>query len=165
MLAIYELLFGPRLQQKELIAAHYTLGTDVNPLHAKQYEEESFNLLNKEATRISVNVDCRYKVTDKLIQDMAHLVQSENPDLLLLGAGSNYMLEGGTQVIPLLGLFRNKVDDIIGQVKCDVAVFVNRDYRYDGVAMVLGGSNNMYSSFLPRFAKKQDYRKSYNIYK
>ncbi len=147
LLAIYELLFGPRLQQKELIAAHYTLGTDVNPLHAKQYEEESFNLLNKEATRISVNVDCRYKVTDKLIQDMAHLVQSENPDLLLLGAGSNYMLEGGTQVIPLLGLFRNKVDDIIGQVKCDVAVFVNRDYRYDGVAMVLGGSMDSFMLF------------------
>lgn len=147
LLAIYELLFGPRLQQKEVIAAHYTLGTDVNPLHAKQYEEESFNLLNKEAQRISLNVDCRYKVTDKLVQDMAHLVQTENPDLLLLGAGSNYMIEGGTQVLPLLGLFRNKVDDIIGQVKCDVAVFVNRDYRYDGVAMVLGGSMDSFMLF------------------
>jgi len=147
LLAIYELLFGPRLQQKEVIAAHYTLGTDVNPLHAKQYEEESFNLLNKEAQRISVNVDCRYKVTDKLIQDMAHLVQSENPDLLLLGAGSNYMLEGGTQVIPLLGLFRNKVDDIIGQVKCDVAVFVNRDYQHGETAMVLGGAIDSFMLF------------------
>jgi Kef-type K+ transport systems, membrane components len=147
LLAIYELLFGPRLQQKELIAAHYTLGTDVNPLHAKQYEEDSFNLLNSEAQRISVKVDCRYKVTDKLVQDMAHLVQTENPDLLLLGAGSNYMTEGGSQVIPLLGLFRNKVDDIIGQVKCDVAVFVNRDYKYGGVAMVLGGAMDSFMLF------------------
>ncbi|WP_321518490.1 cation:proton antiporter [uncultured Bacteroides sp.] len=147
LLAIYELLFGPRLQQKEVIAAHYTLGTDVNPVQAKQYEEESFKLLNKEAQRISVNVDCRYKVTDKLVQDMAHLVEIENPDLLLLGAGSNYMMEGGTKVIPLLGLFRNKIDDIIDQVKCDVAVFVNRDYRYDGVAMVLGGSMDSFMLF------------------
>ncbi len=140
LLSVYELLFGPRLKQKELIAAHYTLGTDVNPIQAKQYEEESFNLLNSEAERINLKVDCRYKVTDKLIQDMAHLVQAENPDLLLLGAGSNYMLEGGTQVLPLLGLFRNKVDDIIGQVNCDVAVFVNRGYQRGDIAFVLGGT-------------------------
>ncbi len=147
LLTIYELLFGPRLQQKEVIAAHYTLGTDVNPLHAKQYEEESFNLLNSEAERINLKVDCRYKVTDKLIQDMAHLVQAEKPDLLLLGAGSNYMLEGGTQVLPLLGLFRNKVDDIIGQVKCDVAVFVNRGYQHGNIALVLGGAIDSYMLF------------------
>jgi len=147
LLTIYELLFGPRLQQKEVIAAHYTLGTDVNPLHAKQYEEESFNLLNSEAERINLNVDCRYKVTDKLIQDMAHLVQVEKPDLLLLGAGSNYMLEGGTQVLPLLGLFRNKVDDIIGQVNCDVAVFVNRGYRHGNIALVLGGAIDSFMLF------------------
>ena len=147
LLTIYELLFGPRLQQKEVIAAHYTLGTDVNPLHAKQYEEESFNLLNSEAERINLKVDCRYKVTDKLIQDMAHLVQAEKPDLLLLGAGSNYMLEGGTQVLPLLGLFRNKVDDIIGQVNCDVAVFVNRGYQHGNIALVLGGAIDSYMLF------------------
>jgi len=147
LLTIYELLFGPRLQQKEVIAAHYTLGTDVNPLHAKQYEEESFNLLNTEAERINLNVDCRYKVTDKLIQDMAHLVQAEKPDLLLLGAGSNYMLEGGTQVLPLLGLFRNKVDDIIGQVNCDVAVFVNRGYQHGNIALVLGGAIDSFMLF------------------
>ncbi len=140
LLTIYELLFGPRLQQKELIAAHYTLGTDVNPLHAEQYEADSFNMLRDEAQKISVNVDCRYKVTDKLVQDMAHLVQTENPDLLLLGAGSNYMIEGGTKVLPLLGLFRNKIDDILDQVTCDVAVFVNRDYKHGDVAMVLGGA-------------------------
>lgn len=147
LLTIYELLFGPRLQQKELIAAHYTLGTDVNPLHAEQYETDSFNLLKDEAQKISVNVDCRYKVTDKLVQDMAHLVQTENPDLLLLGAGSNYMVEGGTKVLPLLGLFRNKIDDILDQVTCDVAVFVNRDYNHGDVAMVLGGAIDSFMLF------------------
>ncbi|SHF89343.1 transporter, CPA2 family [Bacteroides luti] len=147
LLSVYELLFGPRLKQKELIAAHYTLGTDVNPIQAKQYEEESFDLLNTEAQRASIKVDCRYKVTDKLIQDITHLVQTENPDLLLLGAGSNYMLEGGTQVLPLLGLFRNKVDDIIGQVNCDVAVFVNRGYQHGDIAIVLGGAIDSFMLF------------------
>ena len=47
------------------------------------------------------------------------------------------MLEGGTQVLPLLGLFRNKVDDIIGQVNCDVAVFVNRGYQHAAAAKYL----------------------------
>lgn len=144
LLSIYELLFGPRLKQKEVIAAHYTLGTDVNPLHAEQYEEDSFNLIHNEAKKISLKVDCRYKVTDKLVQEMAHLVQTENPDLLLLGAGSNYMMEGGAQVLPLLGLFRNKIDDVINQVNCEVAVFVNRSFRHGEVAVVLGGNMDLF---------------------
>ncbi len=147
LLKIYDLLFGPRLQQKELIAAHYTLGTDLSPMHAEQYEEDSFNLLNKEAQKLAVKVDCRYKVTDKLVQEMIQLVQTENPDLLLLGAGSNYMLEGGTTMISMLGLFRNKITNITNQVKCDVAVFVNRNYAKGEVALVLGGNMDSFLLF------------------
>ena len=57
LLTIYDLLFGARLQQKELIAAHYTLDTDLNPMHAVQYEKDSFKLLNKEAADLSLSVD------------------------------------------------------------------------------------------------------------
>lgn len=144
LLVIYELLFGPRLKQKEVIAAHYTLGTDLNPLHAEQYEEDSFNLINTEAKKKSLKVDCRYKVTDKLVQEMIHLAQSEKPDLLLLGAGSNYMTEGGAPVLPLLGLFRNKINDVISQAGCEVAVFVNRNFGHGEVAVVLGGNMDLF---------------------
>lgn len=147
LLTIYDLLFGSRLQQKELIAAHYTLDTDLNPMHAVQYEKDSFNLLNDEANKLSLAVDCRYKVTDKLVQEMTQMVDREKPDLLLLGAGSNYMVEGGVPVIPLLGLFRNKIDNIVEQVKCDVAVFVNRGYHKGKVSMILGGAIDSFLLF------------------
>ena len=142
LLNIYHLLYRKRLPQKELIAAHYTLDTDLNPMHAEQYEKDSFSLLNEEAEKLSLSVDCRYKVTDKLVQELTQLVKTEKPDLLLLGAGTNYMTESTMPIIPLLGLFRNKINNIIEQVSCDVAVFVNRGYSKEEMSFIIDGKKD-----------------------
>ena len=68
--------------------------------------------------------------------------RKEHPDMLLLGAGSHYRPEmpGTPGAILWLTLFRDKIDDIMEQVKCPVAVFVNRNYREGAlVSFVLGG--------------------------
>ena len=73
---------------------------------------------------------------------MIHFIRQEHPDMLLLGAGSHYHPEmpGTPGVILWLSLFRDKIDEIMDQVKCPVAVFVNRDYREGAnVSFVLGG--------------------------
>ena len=51
LLSIYDLLFGKQLKKEHVIAAHYTVGTDLNPLDAQHYESESFALLNQRACR------------------------------------------------------------------------------------------------------------------
>lgn len=142
LLYIYHLLFGKQLKRNHLIAAHYTVGTDLNPLNAEHYAQESFSLLNQEAKELNIQVDNHYRVTDKLVQEMTHFVSRERPDMLLLGAGNQYrpdtLVTPGT--ILWLSLFRDKIDDLLEQVKCPVAVFVNRNYRQGGVtSFVLGG--------------------------
>ena len=142
LLSIYELLFGKQLKKNHLIAAHYTVGTDLNPLNAEYYAKESFALLNQRATELNIQVDNHYRVTDKLVQEMIHFIREERPDMLLLGAGSNYHPEmpGTPGVILWLSLFRDKIDEIMEQVKCPVAVFVNRQYREGApISFVLGG--------------------------
>lgn len=142
LLAIYNLLFGKQLKRNHLIAAHYTVGTDLNPLNAEHYAKESFRLLNQRATELNIQVDNHYRVTDKLVQEMIHFIRQEHPDMLLLGAGSNYRPEmpGTPGVILWLSLFREKIDEIMEQVKCPVAVFVNRHYQEGAkVSFVLGG--------------------------
>lgn len=142
LLSIYNLLFGKQLKRNHLIAAHYTVGTDLNPLNAEHYAKESFRLLNQRATELNIQVDNHYRVTDKLVQEMIHFIRQEHPDMLLLGAGSNYRPEmpGTPGVILWLSLFREKIDEIMEQVKCPVAVFVNRHYREGAkVSFVLGG--------------------------
>ena len=87
LLSIYDLLFGKQLKKNHLIAAHYTVGTDLNPLNAEHYASESFALLNQQAAKLNIQVDNHYRVTDKLVQEIIHFVRNEHPDMLLLGAG------------------------------------------------------------------------------
>ncbi len=142
LLSIYHLFYGKLLKKEQVIAAHYTLGTDLNPLHADQYARESFVPVEKRAAELGVHVQTQYRVTDKLVQEIVQFVRRENPDLLLLGSGGRYGTESPRQgALPFLSLFRDKTEEVVSQVSCAVAVLVNRNYR-DGlpVSFVLGGS-------------------------
>lgn len=67
--------------------------------------------------------------------------------MLLLGAGNHYrpdtlMTPGAILWLPL---FRDKIDDVLEQVKCPVAVFLNRHYREGAlVSFVLGGVADLF---------------------
>lgn len=146
LLEIYHKLFGEQLKESHVIGAHYTLGTDLNPVKAEQYAKESFELVNKEASKLHLSVDERYQVTDRLMQAIAQLSEDERVSLLLIGSGARFIEESAADRKPqrsirsiitglirkhpltLSGsLFREKADEIMGQVKtCPVAIFVNR---------------------------------------
>ena len=151
LLSVYYLLFGQKLKKEHLITAHYTVGTDLNPLNAEYYARESFALVNQRAKELDIQVDNRYRVTDKLVQEMIHFVRKERPDMLLLGAGSHYRPDAsGTTpgAILWLSLFRDKIDEVLEQVKCPVAVFVNRHYREGAmISLVLGGMIDIFLFF------------------
>ena len=94
LLSVFFLLFGKKMKAAHVVAAHFTVGTDLNPLNAEQYARDS-----------------KYR-----------------PDAA-----------GGSGVL-WLSLFRDKIDDVMEQVKCPVAVFVNRGYSGNvPVSFVLGG--------------------------
>lgn len=141
LLSVFFLLFGKKMKAAHVVAAHFTVGTDLNPLNAEQYARDSFSLVDEKASELGLSVENRYRVTDKLVQDMIRLARKERPDMFLLGAGSKYRPDaaGGSGVL-WLSLFRDKIDDVMEQVKCPVAVFVNRGYSGNvPVSFVLGG--------------------------
>ena len=129
------------MKAAQVVAAHFTVGTDLNPLNAEQYARDSFSLVDEKASELGLSVENRYRVTDKLVQDMIRLARKERPDMFLLGAGSKYRPDtAGSNVVLLLSLFRDKIDDVMEQVKGPVAVFVNRGYSGSSpVSFVLGG--------------------------
>ena len=141
LLSIFFLLFGKKMKAAQVVAAHFTVGTDLNPLNAEQYARDSFSLVDEKASELGLSVENRYRVTDKLVQDMIRLARKERPDLFLLGAGSKYRPDtAGSNGVLWLSLFRDKIDDVMEQVKCPVAVFVNRGYSGSSpVSFVLGG--------------------------
>lgn len=141
LLSIFFLLFGKKMKAAQVVAAHFTVGTDLNPLNAEQYARDSFSLVDEKASELGLSVENRYRVTDKLVQDMIRLARKERPDMFLLGAGSKYRPDtAGSNGMLWLSLFRDKIDDVMEQVKCPVAVFVNRGYSGSSpVSFVLGG--------------------------
>ena len=141
LLSIFFLLFGKKMKAAQVVAAHFTVGTDLNPLNAEQYARDSFSLVDEKASELGLSVENRYRVTDKLVQDMIRLARKERPDMFLLGAGSKYRPDtAGSNGVLWLSLFRDKIDDVMEQVKCPVAVFVNRGFSGSSpVSFVLGG--------------------------
>lgn len=150
LLAIANLFFGKKLKNTDIIAAHYTQGTDLNPAKASQYASESFKPVEEEASRLGLQVDKRYKVTDKITHEVIRLAIKEQTDLLLLGAGPQFMEEyalipAKRQIHPLIidraiqhlksksfrlsgSLLNEKLDSILEQVDSTVAIFANRQY-------------------------------------
>ncbi|GAE83592.1 Na(+)/H(+) antiporter [Bacteroides reticulotermitis JCM 10512] len=135
-----------------MIAAHYTVGTDLNPINAEHYASENFTLLNERAGELNLQVDNHYRVTDKLVQEMISFVRREKPDMLLLGAGSHYRpdMPGTPGAILWLSLFQDKIDEVLEQVKCPVAVFVNRNYREGALVSFVMGDDRFLLAVLSR---------------
>lgn len=150
LLSIAATLLGKHLKDFNLIAAHYTLGTDLNPTKASEYAKESFKPLDEESERLNVQIDKRYKVTDKIPLEMIRLANNEQAKLLFVGAGLQFM-KGYTPApvqktihphlinqiarqikdrsLRLSGnLLKEKLETVIDQVDCDVAIFVNRQF-------------------------------------
>ena len=52
LLSVYKLLFGKQLSYHQVIAAHYTTGTDVNPTSVEQFflKKVLFLLINRQST-------------------------------------------------------------------------------------------------------------------
>lgn len=146
LLSVYNQLFGKELKKEQVIAAHYTIGTDLNPLNAAQYAKESFTPLNQRASELGISVENYYRVTDKLIQGMIQFAKKEQPDMLLLGARSHIQPDkfGSPGTILWLSLLRDKVDEVIEQVKCPVAVFLNRGFQEGSTTSFVLGSTDLF---------------------
>lgn len=159
LLNIADLMLGHRLQSSEIIGNHFTLGTDLNPAKADEYEQESFIPLREEAQQLQLQVQERYQVTDHLIPEMVKIARKENVDYLFLGAGQQFMMgndvPAGTfgkkfttvsrwlkqlknHPLHLPGtLLRQKLESIMEHVDCSVGIFVNRGFTHASYILLL----------------------------
>ena len=62
LLALAAHLLGKRVADAAIVAVHYTVGTDLNPVKAGQYARNSFKPLNREARRLNLQVDLFPKI-------------------------------------------------------------------------------------------------------
>lgn len=147
LLSVYYLLFAKALYENPVLAAHYTVGTDLNPVKAEQYASESFVAIDIEAKRLNIPIEKHYKLTDKLPYEIAQLAKVENAGLLLIGSKLDTLKESLADInnnfnifSSLLNIVKNSslkltppllyenFDYIIDQVRCPIGVFVNPNH-------------------------------------
>ena len=167
LLGMADLLLGHRLQKSQLIATHFTLGTELNPTKAEEFAEESFIPLREEARQLNLRVDERYQVTDKLIQEMVRVAKREHVDYLFVGAGQQFMQDSSTtpgkggkrfaaiarwvkqlkdRPLHLPGtLLRQKLESIMDHVDCSVGIFVNRGFtRASNILLLVDNEDDLF---------------------
>ncbi|MBC5622131.1 cation:proton antiporter domain-containing protein [Butyricimonas hominis] len=159
LLNIADLMLGHRLQSSLITGIHFTLGTDLNPAKADEYEQESFIPLREEAEHLQLHVQERYQVTDRLIPEMVKIARQEQVDHLFLGAGQQFMMGNDIPAstfgkkfttvsrwlkqlknhpLHLPGtLLRQKLESIMEHVDCSVGIFVNRGFTHASYILLL----------------------------
>ena len=159
LLNIADLMLGQLLQSSLITGIHFTLGTDLNPAKADEYEQESFIPLREEAEHLQLHVQERYQVTDRLIPEMVKIARQEQVDHLFLGAGQQFMMGNDIPAstfgkkfttvsrwlkqlknhpLHLPGtLLRQKLESIMEHVDCSVGIFVNRGFTHASYILLL----------------------------
>lgn len=150
LLNIIKVLFGNQDPDIAITALHMTVGTDVNPIHADYFSEEGFEPILDEAKKIELPIKTAYRVTDDVGREIVEIVNEEDYDFLLVGAGISSAKENlfkerasteenwvqrlysrinkhGMLFYPG-NLLKDKTKVFIEQTSTTVGVFVDRDF-------------------------------------
>ncbi len=127
------------IRKVHVTAVHYTIGADTNPMNVDTYSSESFTMLNERAQQLGIEVETRYKVTDRYIREVKKLVDEEYFDFVLLGGGPNFIGDYTatqpslitTSYTPFPALVNDKIRTLFGVLRTTLGVFVNRNLETD----------------------------------
>lgn len=146
MLDVAWQMFSRTGKKLEITALHFTVGSEINPLQTGSFETISFQPVLKEAERLHIRIEPRYEVSDNVGQDIAEIVNTEEFDFLLVGAGITWSnlpndiaanryrnaahrryLQPEKWFLPA-ELLKDKTKTFIEHSHCPTGVFVNRNF-------------------------------------
>lgn len=165
MLDLAYQMFSKGNKRLDLTALHLTVGSDINPVHTKGFEEFSFAPILYEANKLNMLIKTRYDVCSNATQHICSIVNDEHFDFLLVGAGIS-MSDLPTDVnahkswlklgARLLGkkaqntmflsgsLLKDKTKEFVEKSSCSVGVFVNRGFiRANNILTVFNSENDL----------------------
>ena len=150
MLDVAHQMFSHKKDKLEITALHLTVGPDVNPMHADNFEEVSFGPILYGAQKLNIPLKTRYEVSNNAGQDICNIANQEGYDFLLVGAGITMSdLPADIAATRYRAFFiykflrhfkapeswfypgellKDKTKTFIEQSHCPVGVFVNRQF-------------------------------------
>jgi hypothetical protein len=160
-------MFSKGKNKLQITALHLTMGTDVNPLHADNFEEVSFGPILYGAQKLGIPIKTRYEVSTRAVQEIIEIVNEEGFDFLLVGAGislSNLPADVVVNRFRTLfynrffkgfrapeswfspgSLLKDKTKFFIEQSRCPVGVFVNRNFvKATSVILIIASADDLF---------------------
>lgn len=158
LLSVYSIIFGSKIKDNQVLAIHYTQGSDLNATSAEEFSKESFLPIESYARHIHINVENFYRITDNLVNDIVQTVEVERPTMILLGAGPNFMNNSDKNFVTFFNLFRNKTDQILSKVNCTIGVFINHVHNEGTFPAILinGEQDSFFFLFISRLLSASD---------
>ena len=142
-------LFSKGEKKLDITALHLTVGSDVNPVSTKDFEQKSFAPILYEANKLNMSIKTRYDVCSNATQHICSIVNDEQFDFLLVGSGiSLSKLETDVHAVhtwqrleriffgkvkpPAIfspsALLHDKTKEFIEKSRCSVGIFINRQF-------------------------------------
>ncbi|MDR1602813.1 MAG: cation:proton antiporter [Tannerella sp.] len=158
MLDVAHQMFSQGKRRLDLTALHLTVGSDVNPSQTDNFERISFASILHEARELNMHIRTRYEVSASVEEHVVNVVNDEQYDFLLVGAGlamSNQSNDVDAMQIrhSFSGLFRrfstpvflkDKTKWFIEQSRCSVGIFVNRDFiRATHIIIIINSADDL----------------------
>jgi len=165
MLNVAHQLFARSKKKLNLTALHLTVGSDVNPQQTDKFEEISFAPIIRDAKALGMQMKTRYEIASEAVPYICNIVNYEGFDFLLIGSGlnqsnnpndisaSNYRGLLRDLWLKQLSLLKDKTKTFVMQSRCDVGVFINRNFvkatkvliiiRNDGDLFLLNYASNL----------------------
>ena len=149
MINLAHQLFSKGAKKLDITALHLTVGSEINPSDTGYFEKINFDPVLVEAGKLHLHLKTRYDVCSNAVQHICSIVNDDNYDFLLVGAGiSMSVLDTDVQAVnewkkferfifgksrpPALfspgALLRDKTKEFVANCRCSVGIFVNRGF-------------------------------------
>ena len=165
MLNLAHQMFSKGVKKLEVTALHLTVGSDVNPGDTDDFEATNFEPVLSEAGKLNMPLKTRYDVCSNASTHICSIVNDENYDFLLVGAGvSMSALDTDVQAVsgwkkyeklffgkslpPAIfspgALLRDKTKEFVTNSRCPVGIFVNRGFvRANNILVIINDENDL----------------------
>ncbi|MDR1344225.1 MAG: cation:proton antiporter [Tannerellaceae bacterium] len=167
MLDVAHQMFAAQSKTLEITALHLTVSPDVNPLHTDNFEEVSFGPILYGAQKLGLPIKTRYETSNNAGVDIVNVVNDENFDFLLVGAGismSNLPADVVANRFRTFfynrylrffktpeswfypgSLLKDKTKVFIENASCAVGVFVNRNFvKASNVLLIIASDGDLF---------------------
>ena len=162
MLNLAHQMFSKGTKKLEVTALHMTVGSDVNPGDTGDFETTNFEPVLSEAGKLNMPLKTRYDVCSNASTHICSIVNDENYDFLLVGAGvSMSALDTDVQAVsgwkklffgkslpPAIfspgALLRDKTKEFVTNSRCPVGIFVNRGFvRANNILVIINDESDL----------------------